>query len=713
MIAGGYAAVFNGFTGVVPSAVDFSKAQVVYAAPPLNLGFGPITTGTVVIDAFNVDALRREEGAQRWPLGVFSPSPDVLKLAAAILSRRDVLGAPNVQDHPDGLAGIRTGNDGKRGGYKMAGSPPVGGKPLPPPAAAPAVRATGVRPSRAAVTEEEMGALMVSGSLVSLQQLRRAREEAKRTGTRLGDALVKLNFLAEEALLDFLAKQYNVPKCDLGKEDIDPEAVKLVPRDMALRLKLIPVYRAGSTLIVAMADPSNVHAIDEVRFQTQYGVEPVVATEAAILAAIERSYEKPPDQFDDLLVDLEPVADEEGQAIVVADAERAANDAPIVKLVDWVMLEAVKRGASDIHIGPSHGVCRIRFRIDGFLFEARTVPIKNLQAIVNRIKIQAKLDVAERRLPQDGRIKVKLGTGGRVMEFRVSIIPSLNGENVVMRILDSSALQLDMTRLGFDPDELAKFEVAVRMPYGMVLVTGPTGSGKTTTLYSALAALNDPARNILTVEDPVEFEMPGIVQVNVNEKAGMKFDGALRAFLRHDPDVVMVGEIRDFETADIAVKAALTGHMVLSTVHTNDAPSAVGRLLSLGVEPFLLAGSLKLILAQRLCRRVCESCKTEVAPDVPLLIGLGMRADEAKRAKAHKGTGCPTCNNSGYKGRVALYEVMPISPSIMELILNGASPAELQAEAVRLGMRTLRQAGLRKILDGVTTPEEVMRVTIE
>ena len=559
-----------------------------------------------------------------------------------------------------------------------------------------------------------LGELLVREKLISLQQLQKAQDEARRSGKRLGHALTQLGFVKDQDLTSFLAKQYSLPSIDLNEFEIDNDVLKLIPKDVARRHMVMPVNRAGATLIVAMSDPSNIYAIDELKFLTQYNIEPVVAAESAIDEAIQRYYEKGPDLTE--LVgefeadDVDFAADEEDDVNVV-DLEKQSGEAPVVKLCNMILLAAIKKKASDIHIEPYEKEFRIRYRVDGILYEEMRPPKKLQNAILSRVKIMASLDISERRLPQDGRIKLKIGKD-KEMDFRVSVLPTLFGEKIVLRLLDKSTLQLDMTKLGFEDKPLADFKKAISLPYGMVLVTGPTGSGKTTTLYSALAELNKPTRNISTAEDPVEFNLPGINQVQMHEDIGLNFAATLRAFLRQDPNIIMVGEIRDFETAEIGVKAALTGHLVLSTLHTNDAPSTVSRLLNMGVEPFLVTASVNLIGAQRLARKICNDCKEEIVKEDKALIEMGMKAEDAARIKLMRGRGCKNCSNTGYRGRIALYEVMPFLDALKELVLQGASTAELKAEMIRQGIKTLRMSGIQKIIEGVTTPEEILRVTV-
>ena len=496
---------------------------------------------------------------------------------------------------------------------------------------------------------------------------------------------------------------------------MDAEVIRLVSREVCEKHKILPVSRSGSSLIVAMADPTNLHAIDDIKFLTGYNVEPVVASETAIHGAIERYYNVGP-SYDEVMaefnIDDEDIdfsaSDEELNAL---ELERASADAPVVRLVNMLLLNAIRKRASDVHIEPYERKLRVRYRVDGVLHEEMTPPLKLKAALVSRLKIMSKLDIAERRLPQDGRIKLKLGKG-REMDFRVSVLPTMWGEKVVLRLLDKSNLQLDMTKLGFEQKPLDHFKWAIGQPWGMVLVTGPTGSGKTTTLYSALSELNQVDVNISTAEDPVEYNLPGINQVQMHDEIGLNFAMSLRSFLRQDPDIIMVGEIRDFETAEIAVKAALTGHLVLSTLHTNDAPATISRLLNMGVEPFLITASVNLVLAQRLARRICSECKKPLDVEPQSLRDMGFSEETMKDLVIYKGIGCTNCNGTGYKGRIALYEVMRFVDELKEMVLQGASSAELKVAAARLGMNTLRMSGLRKIAEGVTTPEEVLRVTM-
>jgi type IV pilus assembly protein PilB len=560
---------------------------------------------------------------------------------------------------------------------------------------------------------ERIGELLVRENLLSAEQLQQAQREATAKGGRLGAQITKLGLLEESELTEFVAKQYGVPSIDLDEFEVDPEVIALIPEDVAIKHNVVPVNRAGSTLILSTADPSNIYALDDIKFLTGYNIQAVVASEEAIKRGIEKYYEQTSDlddvmaSFDDSDIDFVQDDDE----VSSADLAGAAEDAPVVKLVNLILTDAIKKVASDIHIEPYETSFRVRYRIDGVLYEVMKPPIKLKNALTSRIKIMSELDIAERRLPQDGRIKLKLGRG-REMDFRVSILPTLFGEKIVLRLLDKSNLQLDMTKLGFEEEQLGVFKDCIHQPFGMVLVTGPTGSGKTTTLYSALSELNTVGENLSTAEDPVEFNLTGINQVQMHEDIGLNFAAALRSFLRQDPDIIMVGEIRDFETAEIAVKAALTGHMVLSTLHTNDAPSTVNRLLNMGIEPFLVASSVNCIVAQRLARRVCQECK-ELDPEITAeeLVAAGMSEDEAKQVNPVKGAGCPTCSDTGFKGRVAVYEVMELTEEIKDFVLNGASTIEIKREAIRGGMTTLRRSALNMLMRDVTTLSEVFRVS--
>ncbi len=566
-----------------------------------------------------------------------------------------------------------------------------------------------------------IGELLLRERVISLAQLKSAQDQAQKSGKDLAYTLAKLGYTSENEMTRFLAEQYRVRVVNLEEHAFDPETLKLIARDQCEKHRLIPMSRAGSTLVVAMANPGDLRAIDDVKFLTGFNVEPVVALEGAIVAAIERYYGvKTQNQYADVMASFDendvslaesPMSAAQPGEVSDDPAAKEGEEAPIVRLVNALLVNAIKKRASDIHVEPYERVVRIRYRVDGMLLQEMELPKKLLNAVISRIKIMSNLDIAERRVPQDGRIKIKLSRD-REMDYRVSILPVIWGEKAVLRLLDKSNLQLDMAKLGFDPKPLEDFQWAIHQPWGMVLVTGPTGSGKTTTLYSALSEMNTPGHNISTAEDPVEYNLQGINQVQIREDVGLSFAAALRSFLRQDPDVIMVGEIRDFETAEIAIKAALTGHSVLSTLHTNDAPATVSRLLNMGIEPFLITASLNLILAQRLARRICAECKAPHTVEPETLRDIGFSEEQIAGAKLMKGAGCKNCNGSGYRGRVALYEVMRFNDAIRELILQGVSTAELKAGAIRAGMVTLRMAGIQKVLEGATTTEEVLRVTM-
>ncbi len=568
-----------------------------------------------------------------------------------------------------------------------------------------------------------LGEILVKESLISKEQLQKALEHQKSNGGRLGAALVKLGLVTDDEVTAVLSRQYGVPSINLRYYEVDPQVTKLIPQETAVRYQIVPLSRVGSTLTIAMTDPTNVFAMDDIKFMTGFNVEPVVASESAIAEAIHKFYGEAASvqELDKVMKDLagadagdvELSATDEAE-MDLASLEKAADEAPIIKLVNLILTDSLKRGASDIHVEPYEKEYRVRFRVDGILQNVMAPPLKLRDAITSRIKIMAKLDISEKRLPQDGRIMIKFNKDGRKKEldFRVSTVPTLFGEKIVMRLLDKENLRLDMTKLGFEPESLTKFEKAILKPYGMVLVTGPTGSGKTNTLYSSIARLNTPDTNIMTAEDPVEFQLPGINQVQMKEQIGLNFAAALRAFLRQDPNIILVGEVRDFETAEIAVKAALTGHLVLSTLHTNDAPSTISRLMNMGIEPFLVATSVHLICAQRLVRRICTGCKCEASVPEQALLDAGYPRDESRTVRIMHGKGCQICNNSGYKGRVGLYEVMEITDELRELILVGASALELKKKAIEGGMVTLRRSGLIKAMAGLTTLEEVARETV-
>ena len=591
----------------------------------------------------------------------------------------------------------------------------------------------------------KLGEILVRENLLTPHQLREALEFQREHGGRLGFNLVKMGLVSDDMITAVLSRQYGVPSVNLELFDIDESVIRLIPREVADKYSVLPLSRVGATLTLAMVDPTNVFAMDDIKFMTGLNIEPVVVSEASVQDAISRYYSQSREiellreldenaesnghgRLDELpgsgmtLESLDFEADgaeglevvEEHDEIDLSNLTRMSEDAPVVRLVNVLLADSLQRGASDIHIEPYEKEMRIRFRIDGVLYDVMHPPLRLRDALISRIKILSKLDIAEKRLPQDGRIKIKLKVHGRSREldFRVSTLPTLFGEKVVLRLLDKERLMLDMTRLGFEPESLVKFQRNIVKPYGMVLVTGPTGSGKTNTLYSALQALNTPETNIMTAEDPVEFNLPGINQVQMKEQIGLNFAAALRSFLRQDPNIILVGEVRDFETAEIAIKAALTGHLVLSTLHTNDAPSTISRLMNMGIEPFLVATSVNLIQAQRLIRRICKDCKTEHHLPPEGLVEVGFSPEEAKQLKTYKGAGCSKCNNTGYKGRVGLYEVMEVTEDIRELILIGASALELRKRAIEDGMITLRESGLYKIRNGITTLEEVVRETV-
>ena len=595
----------------------------------------------------------------------------------------------------------------------------------------------------------KLGEILVRENLISPQHLREALDYQREHGGRLGFNLVKLGLVSDDMITAVLSRQYGIPSVNLELFQIDEQVLHLIPQEVAQKYSVLPLSRVGASLTLAMVDPTNVFAMDDIKFMTGLNVEPVVVAEASIHHAISKYYGSSREielaaiavdevvfepsngkngnsgithadlvsldtiDFDnDRAEDVEVVEDNE--EIDLTTLSRISEDAPVVRLVNVLLVDALRRGASDIHIEPYEKELRIRFRIDGVLYDVMRPPLKMRDALISRVKIMSKLDISEKRLPQDGRIKikVKVDSRSRELDFRVSTLPTLFGEKVVLRLLDKENLMLDMTKLGFEPESLLKFQRNISKPYGMVLVTGPTGSGKTNTLYSALQSLNTVQTNIMTAEDPVEFNLMGINQVQMKEQIGLNFAAALRSFLRQDPNIILVGEIRDFETAEIAIKAALTGHLVLSTLHTNDAPSTISRLMNMGIEPFLVATSVNLIQAQRLIRRICKDCKQEQPTPPEALIEVGFSADDAKALRTFKGKGCSTCNNTGYKGRIGLYEVMEVNDDIRELILIGASSLELRKKAVEDGMITLRESGLQKVRAGVTTLEEVVRETV-
>jgi len=588
----------------------------------------------------------------------------------------------------------------------------------------------------------KLGEILVRENLISPQHLRQALDYQREHGGRLGFNLVKLGLVSDDTITAILSRQYGIPSVNLELFDIEDSVLRLIPQEVAQKYSVLPLSRVGATLTLAMVDPTNVFAMDDIKFMTGLNVEPVVVAEASVQQAISKYYSTSREielasvapevasngngfsdadlvSLDNLDLDHSVSAEdvevfEENDEIDLSSLTRMSEDAPVVRLVNVLLVDALRRGASDIHVEPYEKELRIRFRIDGVLYDVMHPPLKMRDALISRIKIMSKLDISEKRLPQDGRIKirVKVDSRSRELDFRVSTLPTLFGEKVVLRLLDKEKLMLDMTNLGFEPDSLVKFQRNIAKPYGMVLVTGPTGSGKTNTLYSALQSLNTVDTNIMTAEDPVEFNLPGINQVQMKEQIGLNFAAALRSFLRQDPNIVLVGEIRDFETAEIAIKAALTGHLVLSTLHTNDAPSTISRLMNMGIEPFLVATSVNLIQAQRLIRRICKDCKKEHPTPHEALMEIGFSAEEVKTLRTYKGRGCPSCNETGYKGRIGLYEVMEITDEIRELILIGASALELRKKSIEDGMISLRESGLQKIRNGVTTIEEVLRETV-
>uniref|UniRef100_A0A832I1F9 Type IV-A pilus assembly ATPase PilB n=1 Tax=Eiseniibacteriota bacterium TaxID=2212470 RepID=A0A832I1F9_UNCEI len=557
--------------------------------------------------------------------------------------------------------------------------------------------------------QDDIGQKLLEARLVDESAIAKAQQQQKNVGGSITSNLVKIGAITEEGLLEFLSRLYGTPSIDLKGWEPDPALIKLLPGDVATKFMALPVQRSGRRLVVAMANPTNIFAIDDIKFITGYEVEPRVTTDGALKKALDRAYDSAgtmADVMKNMEDDLAVVEEEEPDA----DAGLSgADEAPIVKLVNSLIADAVRKGASDIHIEPYEKTMRVRFRIDGVMQEMMAPPFKFKQAIISRLKIMAELDIAERRVPQDGRIKIKVMN--RTIDLRVSSLPTIFGEKIVMRILDKGNLNIDLEKLGFEPNAMKEFVSAIANPYGMVLVTGPTGSGKTTTLYSALSRVNTPEVNVMTAEDPVEYNLDGINQVLVNEDVGLSFAAALKAFLRQDPNIIMVGEIRDIDTASIAVKAALTGHLVLSTLHTNDAPSAIGRLVDMGIEPFLVASSVNLVLAQRLVRRACAACKKPITLSDEVLRELQLSPEEARGATFMQGEGCVDCNGTGYRGRQGVYEVMPMSPRLRDLVLERSSAAEIKRVAISEGMLTLRRDALEKLKRGLTTVEEVLKET--
>ncbi len=563
-----------------------------------------------------------------------------------------------------------------------------------------------------------LGDLLVKMSRITEQQLIEALKVQKNEGGKLGEVIVKMNFITEKGILEALSDQFGIPQINLDQTEIDVDVLPLIPLNTIRRFHIMPIRQVNNMLTIAMSDPTKAFDLKEIKLLTGLDIEPLLASENAIAKAIETHYETNHAvelrRFMDGLgvgaeASLEIVEEEEKGDVTKLESD--AKLPPVVQIVNHIFTEAISKGASDIHIEPYEDRARVRYRIDGLLYEALTLPLKYKDGVISRVKVLTKMDIAEKRLPQDGRIKIQMKLAGRMknIDIRVSTTPTIFGEKVVMRLLDREGLMLDMAKLGFEPESLRKFEEAIFKPWGMILVTGPTGSGKTNTLYSAIGRINSPDTNIMTVEDPVEFNIGGINQVQVHETIDLTFASVLRSFLRQDPNVILVGEIRDNETADIAVKASLTGHLVLSTLHTNDAPSTIIRLIDMGIDSYLVATSVILIAAQRLVRRICPACKEEVAIPPKALLNVGFSEEEAATMKIYKGKGCPKCNNTGYKGRIALYEVMQVSPTIRDMILSGASVADIRQQAIDEGMLTLRQSGLTKIHNGVTTIEEVIR----
>jgi type IV pilus assembly protein PilB len=558
-----------------------------------------------------------------------------------------------------------------------------------------------------------LGQLLLKAEIITEDQLKQAQGEQKLRGINLSSVLIEMGFISEDDLLVFLHKRYGLPSINLSELELDPKLIGLVGEEFMHKNQVVPVRRSGSTLYLAIVDPFNVSVIDDIKFRTGYHVETLVASETDIRTAIDRHLH-PTASIDGALADFE----DEGMEVVkhdetfdISELEKTAEEAPVVKLVNLILADSITKGASDIHIEPYEKFMRVRERIDGILYEVMRPPIQMKNALISRIKIMSQLDIAERRLPQGGRFLIRMQN--REMDFRVSVIPTLFGEKVVMRLLDKTKLQLDLTKLGFEADALEIFRTAIYKPYGMILVTGPTGSGKTTTLYSVLSELNKVSENICTAEDPIEFNIPGVNQVQMHESIGLNFAASLREFLRQDPDIILVGEVRDLETAEIAVKAALTGHLVLSTLHTNDAPSTIGRLLDMGVEPFLVSSSLLMTVAQRLVRCICPDCKEPIDMPPEALIDLGVPEEEVYDFTCYKGSGCNKCSNIGYRGRLSLFEVMPMDDEVKELTLRRAAANEIKRAAIKGGMKTLRQSGIAKIKEGITTIEEVLRVTVD
>ncbi len=564
------------------------------------------------------------------------------------------------------------------------------------------------------MTKADLGARLLEAGLVVENHLKEAQKIEKSQGGDVLTHLVKIGAIDQGQLLGFLGDHFGTASVNLDETEVDPEVARLIPSDVATKFTLLPFRRLGRQLMVAMSNPANFFAIDDVKFITNLEVEPFVSTEDQIKRAIDRAYdsvlsmaEVMKSMEDDLeVVEKEDESESEGET----DPD-AAEQAPVVKFVNSMIAQAVNEGASDIHVECYERSLRVRFRIDGTLYERMTPPLKLRRAIISRLKIMSDLDISERRVPQDGRIKIRIGK--KMIDLRVSTLPCIFGEKVVLRILDKTNLQLDLTQAGFHPQALENFLRAVESPYGMVLVTGPTGSGKTTTLYSVLSRLNTPDVNIMTAEDPVEYNLDGINQVHVHDSVGLSFAAALKSFLRQDPNIVMVGEIRDMETGSIATKAALTGHLVLSTLHTNDAPSTLNRMIDMGMEPFLVASSTNLILAQRLGRRLCHNCrkKADFSPQLLERLQIKNVGGAEDGDEFYEPVGCDLCHQTGYKGRTGFYEVMPITGEIREMIIRGAATPEIKRQAVAEGMLTLRMDALLKLKQGITSAEEVLKET--
>ncbi len=568
--------------------------------------------------------------------------------------------------------------------------------------------------SSADLSADRLGDLLLTEGLVNPAQLQAALVEQKSTSHRLGYILVKQGVVDELELTKVLARQYRMPAVDLSKFEVDPRLIPLIPPDLAAKRVVLPLRREGRTLTVAVADPTDQGLLEDLKFITRFDLFPVLAGEHTLKALIERHYETGDEQLQSILAEMEGIGEdveilEQQEEESAAAMQAAVDDAPVVKLINGILTDAVKRGASDIHVEPFEHEIRIRYRIDGALLEVMKPPLKMKAALTSRIKILSQLNIAERRVPQDGRLKLKMGS--RVIDFRVSTVPVLFGEKIVMRILDKGNLTLDLSKFGFEPKAEKDLMQAILNPYGMVLVTGPTGSGKTTTLYSALQRVNTIDTNIMTAEDPVEYNLPGINQVHVRSDIGLTFSSALKAFLRQDPNIIMIGEIRDLETGGIAIKAALTGHLVLSTLHTNDAPSTIVRMIDMGIEAFNVASAVNLVVAQRLVRRICSGCKAPVSYSDEELHVLSEDIASLKGIQFYRGTGCDACGGTGYRGRAGLYEVMAMSPALRRMILVGASNADLREKAVEEGMLTLRMDGIKKLERGVTTLAEIVKET--